>query len=302
MAYNEQMLVENSDKCGDECLYVPTREKGRVMSHNAGLYKYRVSLQANVFGGKLFHLTLLLPNLKTGANFGITSFLTGLVRLIKSGEVTSGTKRHVFRGLDGDSANICNVGLAFNNTLAHYRFFDSVQQHRLPPDHSHTWQTDGLFSVLEGWLLHEGFSGARTLHHLMTFLRHKFATSDAYKDQRIEINILLANFAFAKWFEGCIDSTALTRIKVPLVWKHSWNATTRTVVAQYKLALSDVATFDKDEWGPWIEKDVEVVRLWRLNQPPHTPLARMRVASSLLPTRTGRPMHARVATAHTSRQ
>ena len=52
MAHNEQMLVENSDKCGDECLYLPTREKGRVMSHNASLYKYRFSLQANVFGAR----------------------------------------------------------------------------------------------------------------------------------------------------------------------------------------------------------------------------------------------------------
>ena len=65
-------------------------------------YKYRLSLQANVYAGKLYHLMLLLPNLTTGADFGITSFLSGLVRMFQLGEITS-SKRRMMRGNDGGS-------------------------------------------------------------------------------------------------------------------------------------------------------------------------------------------------------
>ena len=75
MAGHENMIVENSDKCGDSCFYLPN--SSRTSSANQSKYKYRLSLQANVYAGKLFHLMLLLPNLTTGADFGITSFLSG---------------------------------------------------------------------------------------------------------------------------------------------------------------------------------------------------------------------------------
>ena len=75
MAHHEGFVVENSDKCGDDCLYLPN--SSRLASANQSKYKYRLSLQANVYAGKLYHLCLLLPSLITGADFGITSFLAG---------------------------------------------------------------------------------------------------------------------------------------------------------------------------------------------------------------------------------
>ena len=105
MALNEFILVENSDKCGDECLHLPTGG-GRITSGNASLYKYRLSLQANVFSAKLFHLTLLLPGLSTGANFGITCFITGVCQMVRTGTLL-GTETSIYRGFDGDSANVC---------------------------------------------------------------------------------------------------------------------------------------------------------------------------------------------------
>ena len=259
MALNEFILVENSDKCGDECLHLPTGG-GRITSGNASLYKYRLSLQANVFSAKLFHLTLLLPGLSTGANFGITCFITGVCQMVRTGTLL-GTETSIYRGFDGDSANVCLCGLAFNCSTIHRRSwnFNLLQQHRLPPDHSHVWQTDGLFSVVEGWLNHEGFTGgARTVSHLVQFLRQKFANSNAYKEQRVEISILIACFAFTKLYEGCIDSSELAHIGVPLVWRHTWSEAGQCVISQYKLALSDEATFQKDEWGPWLDAYVEV--------------------------------------------
>lgn len=125
----------------------------------------------------------------------------------------------------------------------------------LPPDHSHVWHTDGLFSVIEGWLTHEGFAGCRTISELVTFLTTKFAAAEKYADQRVEIRVLIANFAFAHWFDGCIDITKLNNIGVPLVWSHSvGNASGDGVLNQYKIALSDEPSFMKDKWGPWDER------------------------------------------------
>jgi hypothetical protein len=98
-------------------------------------FTYRLSLQANVYAGKLYHLMLLLPNLTTGADFGVTSFISGLVRMIQLGEVTS-SKRRLLRGMDGGPENRNFVSLGMNSTLVHELHegsINEVQQHRLPP-------------------------------------------------------------------------------------------------------------------------------------------------------------------------
>ena len=204
MAHHEGFVVENSDKCGDDCLYLPNTS--RLASANQSKYKYRLSLQANVYAGKLYHLCLLLPNLMTGADFGVTSFLAGvsvvhiqclmhathacatysqlpqpshclnprtastyahvgLVRMFQLGEVTN-RSRKILRGMDGGSENVNFTGLGMNSLLVkelHRGSITCIQQHRLPPDHSHHWLTDGTFSVIEGWCCHDGFAGCATV-------------------------------------------------------------------------------------------------------------------------------------------
>ena len=86
--------------------------------------------------------------------------------------------------VDGDSANICIVGLAMNCVLCNL-LKTTVQQHRLPPDHSHTWHTDGMFAAIEGWLTHAGFKGCHTVSEMVVFLQTMFARSDAYKHQKV---------------------------------------------------------------------------------------------------------------------
>lgn len=44
----------------------------------------------------------------------------------------------------------------------------------------------------------------------------------------------------------------------PLVWRHSWCEERQTVIHQYKMTLADESSFECDEWGPWIEKEVNV--------------------------------------------
>ena len=257
MANHECLIVENSDKCGDDCLYLPN--SSRPTSANMSKYKYRLSLQANVYAGKLFHLSLLMPNLTTGADFGISTFLASLVRMFQLGEITS-LKRRLLRGIDGGSENVNFASLGMNSTLVHELHLGSileVQQHRLPPDHSHHWTTDGTFSVIEGWLRADGFKGCATVWDLIELLRSEFAKADNYKDKKVEITFLLVSFAFTKWFDGCIHQEKLKHIGKPLVWRHIWSDARKEVVVQYKMLLSDEATFKKDEWGPWVEKMVE---------------------------------------------
>lgn len=42
----------------------------------------------------------------------------------------------------------------------------------------------------------------------------------------------------------------------PLVWRHRWCPEQQKVIHQYKYALSDEATFLRDEWGPWLKVEV----------------------------------------------
>ena len=158
------------------------------------------------------------------------------------------------------------------NCVLCYLLKTTVQQHRLPPDHSHTWHTDGMFAAIEGWLTHAGFKGCNTVSEMVVFLQTMFARSDAYKHQKVcfrfpppssllpnlrqksarslpderspthllffvqvEINVLIANFAFTKWVLKHVDSPdALKGIKTPLVWKHFWCPTAKKVISQYK--------------------------------------------------------------------
>eukprot|EP00966_Prymnesium_polylepis_P092292 2136862-Prymnesium_polylepis.1 len=146
MANHEGMIVENCDKCGDDCFHIPNSL--RASSANMSKYKYRLSLQANVYSGTLYHLMLLLPNLITGADFGVTSYLSGLTRMFQLKQITR-HKRRLLRGMDGGPENVTFIGLGMNQTLVHELHdgsINEVQQHRLLPDHSHHWTTDGLFS------------------------------------------------------------------------------------------------------------------------------------------------------------
>ena len=81
--------------------------------------------------------------------------------MFQLGENTSLTER-LLRGNDGGSEYVNFCGLGMNSTLVkelHKGSIIEVQQHRLPPDHSRYWLTDGTFSVMEGWLCHNGFPG-----------------------------------------------------------------------------------------------------------------------------------------------
>eukprot|EP00965_Chrysotila_dentata_P236605 6201415-Pleurochrysis_carterae.AAC.1 len=70
-----------------------------MSGNNHSRYTYRISLQASHIFGKLWELSLILPMLKTGANFGATTFLTSLVRLMRNDQLPH-EKRRLVRASD----------------------------------------------------------------------------------------------------------------------------------------------------------------------------------------------------------
>jgi len=61
-------------------------------------------LQANLYPGFHFSFLLVLPLLKTGINFGLTSMRISLCNCIKLGKVTA-TMRTCIHAIDGGSEN-----------------------------------------------------------------------------------------------------------------------------------------------------------------------------------------------------
>ena len=72
------------------------------------------------------------------------------------------------------------------------------------------------------------------------------------------MNILIANFAIDKWYKGHVKEHKVVRIDDPLVWRHLWVEETQSVLVQYKYSLADEGSFERDEWGPWVEKAVHI--------------------------------------------
>ena len=108
---------------------------------------------SNVYASKLYHLMLLLPNLTTGADFGITSFLSGLVRMFQLGEVPA-NKRRLLLGMDGGSGSVNFASLGMNSTLVnelHEGSIEEVQQHHDAfHAHRHGCFIDGNYSNYVG--------------------------------------------------------------------------------------------------------------------------------------------------------
>jgi hypothetical protein len=247
------LSFEQADKCGDSCLYLPG--SGRINSSNAGKYSYHVSLQANIFPGKLINGYLLLPSLRTGANFGATSFLYSICNAIKAGMITRETKS-LYRGSDGGSENV-----GFTMHGVHINLVRATQKDlvwaRLPPDHSHDY-CDRWFSAVEGFVKDAYAKGVNTLGQLLRLLAEKHTGSE-YRMMKLHLSILLCNYNFDAWIEGCLRTDKVKGIKTPLVYWYHWDEVAGTVRVFFKHSVAAESTFERDEWGPWKNVWVESV-------------------------------------------
>ena len=159
---------------------------------------------------------LVMPHLKTGINFGLTTMLHGILNCMDRGKVTPSTRTYI-HCTDGGSENPANLMHAMNYVLVHYGVFDTVVWCRLPPNHSHDF-VDRVFSAIETWLADMSWNGAFSLWELRDYLYQRFAHErSAYSNVNVAIDILLANYDFSQWFDGCVDESHLVIKEVVVV-------------------------------------------------------------------------------------
>lgn len=163
------------------------------------------------------------------------------------GTLTRDTKI-IMRGSDGGSENV-----SYTMHGVHVNVVRTTRKEliwaRLPPDHSHDY-CDRWFSALEGWLTDPSASKCNTLHELISLIARKRPTS-AYNTMKLQLFVLLWNFDFDRWLEGCTNASSMTGIKTPLVWRYVWDDVAKTVRVFFKHNMADAGSFMRDEWGPW---------------------------------------------------
>ena len=244
-----KFCFEQSDKCGDGCLGLPGG--GRISSVNASKFTFNLAVQANLFGPAI-NLFFIFPHLKTGTNFGATSFTLTLFNMVQAGLLTKETT-DIFRGSDGGAelVSLTNHGV---HIMVARRTQKIITWGRLPPNHSHEG-VDRFFSWMEGLLTNPANSGCATFWDLLELLKSAHRKSTGYKDTLLNLQVQLVNRNFDRWFEGHINRDQISGVKTPLVYRYVPDGDDVRVF--FKHSLTDKGTFDLDEWGPWKLENVQ---------------------------------------------
>ena len=237
------------DKCGDECLYLPSSP--RQILTNKSKYQWRMAAQFELYPGKLTLISLLPAHCFAGANFGCTSLLTGITTLMDFSIFTTQTKRLILNE-DGGSENVnwCKHALCMQ-LIKELTTLDEILIARLPPEHHHDW-ADTTIGVLEDALNMPGFKGVETLPDMQQFIRNLFSKSKSYGKSPAVVLTQMANHDFEAFYTGHVDADFSSYGK-PHVWRFSRCRTSLQPVAQYKQLIQDTGNFYQDEWGPWDE-------------------------------------------------
>ena len=240
------------DKCGDDCLHVPSNPRKTL--GNTSKYQYRMAAQLELYPGTLTLINLLPAHVTSGANFGCTSMLSGMLELMDLGLFTSSTARLIFNE-DGGTENVNWTKHALCMTLIdEMNTLDEILVARLPPEHHHAW-ADTTISVIESSLDAPGFAGIETLPDMQAHLQHIFTESKSYGKTAVKVQFQMGNNDFTQFYDGHVDAD-FSRYGKPHVWLYSRNPVTGKPQAQYKNLIQDTATFTQDEWGPWEEQHV----------------------------------------------
>mmetsp|Transcript_31566 Transcript_31566/g.100575 ORF Transcript_31566/g.100575 Transcript_31566/m.100575 type:complete len:144 (-) Transcript_31566:97-528(-) len=115
---------ELDDKCGSHWCHCPApggKGGGRESKATASRYKYRCSVQANVFNSMCTFMSIVPPALRTGSNFGCSAFLVGLRHLIMEAKITP-QQSHFVRQSGSD--NVGWVTHAVHFVLVHFGVFN----------------------------------------------------------------------------------------------------------------------------------------------------------------------------------
>jgi hypothetical protein len=236
------------DKLGSHSQHLPMPPNERHRKDVATNYKYRESLMGTFYPGKGSFYFIVPPMLKTGGNFGCTSFIVSLCRLISNGRMTG--VRRLIRQTDSGSDNVSWVTFALCATLVKEGVFDQVDWMRIMPGHSHNEadarhrQALGVFYPKKG----TGPGCNSPLEFESSLNKGLRGIPGGY-----ETLWQLASFDWAKWFGSSISSE-FGNYKDKRWWRFVRDYRVKDhggVRVLYKDVLTDKATASRDEWKPF---------------------------------------------------
>jgi hypothetical protein len=191
--------AQYDDKCGSSYAHIPSPPGGREDGDTATRYKYRTGLQGNLFVGELLRISIVPPNLRTGANFGCSAYLSGLLELKRMGLLAPEQIRQTDSGPDNDAA----ATHAFHCSLIHWGAMKRMAWIRLHPKHSHNLADRYNAMIKEVVQPRSGASdqgGCNAPWDLDAVIQRALRTQKG----KVQLAWHLINFDFADFFKGCI--------------------------------------------------------------------------------------------------
>lgn len=246
-AQHRDRQFQYDDGCGSSFLYSPS-EGSRETAADASRFQYRFAMMCNLFPGHLLRLSLVLPCVVKGGNFGCSAYFSTLVELKRRKELASHHVRMTDSGPDNDTA----ATHAFHWALVHFGVLNSLLWIRLPPKHSHNF-ADRVNSMVKERIHPKrgsggGFRAPWDFEDIM---------NAALASQRGEPQLAwrLANHDWTTWFSS-FDSIAADfgQFSGMRVWKYEYAPDLPEhgyVRVTYKESLTTVENSGRAEWKPF---------------------------------------------------
>ena len=258
--FGRDTCYECDDKCGSHWLMMPVAPEGRD-TKDLAKHKFDFAIQSNtVVGNGGVNRFMVVPyHVRTGSNFGLTSFIVALYGAYKNGRFNEGAGKTLYRHTDGGSDNLSVVTHVMHWLLVWLGIFDELIWFRFDAGHSHTELCDRFFSMIKRFFKIDGTARCERLdsfEDLEVQLRALFAKSS--DGSTVELEYLFANWDFDHWFKECgsdakkhlggISFDNVFRYKYdPSAWNHG------CVKVTYKDRLSRTTSKDSKEceWSPF---------------------------------------------------
>ena len=235
-----------TDKLGSHWQYLPVPQGGRFTKASSSNWQYRQSIMGNLYPGLCNYASIVPPGLKTGGNFGCTSFVTTLYHLSKSKKLRP-TVDSVSTQSDGGSDNVAWVTHIVNWFIIHVGVFNFLWWLRLRAGHSHN-EADGWFSLIQTEVLAVGCNSPLELEaRLVDSMKNVAGGCEALWQ--------LSNYNFEAFFRGCV-SKEFGHYKDERFWHYEYDETLPEhgcVKVTFKTQLTDGATSERDEMKPFVQ-------------------------------------------------
>jgi len=242
---------EYDDGCGSMFMYAPSQGK-RESAADASRYQYRFAMMCNLFPGHLLRLSLILPCVVKGGNFGCTAYFSTLLELKREKELASHHVRLTDSGPDNDTATTH----AFHWSLIHFGVMNSLLWIRLLPKHSHNF-ADRVNSMVKEkiWPKRGAGGGFRAPWDFEDIMKAALASQRG----KPQFAWHLANIDWTTWFSS-FDSIGkdFALFSGYRVWKYEYAPDLPEhgfVRVTYKESLTTVAGSNRAEWKPFEHVD-----------------------------------------------